>query len=115
MTPLELLTRKLSHKLILSDDIIDRVITFQWKSARAAIEDETITSVELTNLGTFSVRPGKLGRDIKKLQNTVAKLERELPSCTDEKEIEKSNKKKRSAETTLEFLLKKQQAYEAKL
>ena len=93
MNTLDLLTRKLSHKLIVSEALIDKLITFQWKETRAALEDETITSVEITNLGSFLIRERKLKRDIHKFEVTLVNLNNDLSSYTEEEDIVKVNKK----------------------
>ena len=115
MNTLDLITRKLSHQLIVSESLIDKLITFQWKETRAALEDETITSVEMTNLGSFLIRGNKLKKDIHKFEVTLVNLNNELASYTEEEDIIKVNKKIKSVTNTLTFLLKKQKAYEAKL
>lgn len=114
MNTLDLLTRKLSHQLIVSESLIDKLITFQWKETRAALEDETITSVEMTNLGSFLIRGNKLKKDIHKFEVTLVNLNNELASYTDEEDIVRVNKKIKQVTDTLTFLLKKQKAYEAK-
>lgn len=51
---LTLLTRKTSVALNISEQIVDEVIDFQWKSAQEATKK--VNTVELSGMGKFTIR-----------------------------------------------------------
>lgn len=107
MTILELLTRKLSHQLILPESLIDAVINHQWKTAKEATH--TCNTIEFTNLGTLMIRPRKVEQEIKKQTSLISFLKKKLQENLDEKEISKYTTSLKNAQFTLDFLLSKKE------
>ena len=103
MNILDLLTRKLSHQLILPESIIDAVINHQWKSAREATQNSN--TIEFTNLGTLMVRNKRLEKEIKKYSNFLEAYKKRLEEATEESEIVKNTKSVKTTQSTLDFLL----------
>ena len=110
MTTTDLITRKLSHQLIISEDIIHKVISYQWKSAKKAMD--TCLSIELTNLGTFHVRPKKVKSTIDKLNRHILFHLKELETLTDDKKIINVNSKIEKIRFEINLLEEKLKQYE---
>lgn len=107
MTILELITRKLSHQLILPESVIDAIIQHQWKTAREATYN--CNTIEFTNLGTLMIRPKKLEKEIAKQTSQINYFKRQLDNATEEKEISKYTTSLKNAQLTLDFLLSKKE------
>lgn len=70
------LTRKTSVTLNISEHIVDEVIAFQWREAHEA--SKNFSTIELSNMGYFRVRPGMLQRKIALHEKYVKYFEEKL-------------------------------------
>lgn len=71
MNNLDLITRKLSQSLIIDEEIINKVITFQFKSGKKA--SHIHNELEFTDLGIFKFKSHKGIKEIKRITNFVNK------------------------------------------
>lgn len=106
LSELDLITRKLSVILNISEDDIDKVISFEKKSAREALDK--YKSVEISGLCAISIRDYKVQSELRKRYNCLNKYTRDLESATEEKQIVKIQKKIDGVLADIEYLKTKQ-------
>lgn len=105
---LTLLTRKTSVTLNISEQIVDEVITHQWKSAQDAVKRSN--SIEISGLGKFVVRDKSVNSKYKTLLKNKEFLENKaekLKSESNFKELEFIEKKIKDIIEDIEYLKQK--------
>lgn len=113
MTPTELITRKLSHQLLVTDDVIDAVMEFQWKSLKKAFKNNT--TLELTGLGVFKMRPHRAKKEIVRYEKIIKQFIKKIE--IEENPLKKEHLKKQLSDVTevMEELKFKLNKYETQL
>lgn len=97
--------RKLSVKLMLSEDVIDEVITDSGKQIQEALY--TNKSVEISGFGKFLFREKQAIKDISRFINLRDTYVRDLETTTDPKKIIKLTKRIESANEVITYLKSK--------
>lgn len=101
---LTLLTRKTSVTLNISEQIVDEVMTHQWKSAQEAVKKTN--SIEISGLGKFSVREKTCSSKLKTLIKNKEFLIKKLSTVDtdDSREMASVQKKIDDISEDIEFL-----------
>jgi len=101
------ITKQIAISLSISEDIIEKIITHQWQNIRKAIPLHS--TIEISNLGVFHLRPRKVQKEIEKFLAIKNSLERKLLKDP----FHSINiKKLEQVKGDLEYLLQKKQQIE---
>lgn len=106
-----MLITRTAIKLLQSEDIVEKIINFQFKDANS----EIITShqIEFSGLGKVMISPSKIRTKIAKMENSIKKFNREIedPTCLP-RMIALRKKQIGECERALIYLKQKNQRYE---
>lgn len=88
-----ILITKTAIKELVSEDIVDRVINFQFKDFRDMVFEHD--QIEISGFGKFLVSPNKVAKKMRRMENTIAKykgkIEKEPNATQGKKEFWESN------------------------
>jgi len=105
MTPstLEQKAKQTAKLLSLSEEVVDAVIRWQWKSVYDNMS--STSSIEVSGLGKFKIRMGKVNRRIELLEKFISSYLSRLESL-EEGDIKRTTliKKLESATSEIEYL-----------
>lgn len=72
----DVLLKKTSEKTILSEDIVEKIISFQFKEARDRMHD--FNEIEISGFGKFQVSQKRLKDNVREIQAIVVNLEKAI-------------------------------------
>lgn len=76
-----ILITKTAIKELVSEDIVDKVIMFQFKDFRNMVFEHD--QIEITGFGKFLVSPNKVANKMKKMEDTIRKFQKRLDEQPD--------------------------------
>lgn len=109
-----ILITKTAIKELVSEDIIDRVINFQFKDFRDMVHEHD--QIEVTGFGKFLVSPNKVAKKIVVMEKTILKFKTKIEENPDalEKRKEYWEFKVNVAKAAIEDLKTRTNGYENK-
>lgn len=109
-----ILITKTAIKELVSEDIVDRVINFQFKDFRDMVFEHD--QIEISGFGKFLVSPNKVARKVEYMERTIAKYRNKLETQPDatEKNKEYWQSNVTTATAALEDLKTRTNGYENK-
>ncbi len=109
------LVTRTAIKTLVPEDIVEKVIMFQFKDARDAMTKHE--QVEISGFGKFMTSPNKIRRRIKKLEQVLRDMEikvRERPEEIPAKRLAVWDKMTQNTEDALSYIKTKKGGYESK-
>ena len=109
------LVTRTAIKTLVPEDIVEKVIMFQFKDARDAMTEHE--QVEITGFGKFMTSPNKLKNQIHKLEETLKSMEakfRDRPNEIPARRLAVWEKLTEAIEVELACLKTKKGGYESK-
>jgi len=100
-------------KTLVPEDIVEKVIMFQFKDARDAMVDHE--QVEISGFGKFMTSPNKIRRKIQKLEILIFNMEAKLKDRPEEiRNMETWNNMMEKLKATVAYMKTKKGGYENK-
>lgn len=109
------LVTRTAIKTLVPEDIVEKVIMFQFKDARDAMMEHE--QVEISGFGKFLISPNKLRRRIENLEKTLVNMEikvRERPHEIPANRLAVWDKMTQNTENILAYMKTKKGGYENK-